>query len=293
MNNNNLLFSQDRSKILLSVAFIVLAASTVSLVVFAYAGATHQIIFPGGIGRSLGLGAGHDKIVVVYVEGQMVSDKTSDAGGSAYSSDVVKAMRKATDDPDVKAIVMRVNSPGGTPVSAEEIIAQIKKTQAVKPVIVSMGDMATSAAYYISSQTNRIVADPDTFTGSIGVIWVFENKSKSYAEDGVSFYVAKTGDFKDLGSDKRGLTPGEKDYVNSIINESYDRFVNNVAKGRNLSVDYVRSIADGRVYTGSKAQQMGLIDDLGGLYDAISIAENMSKVSHNAAIVYMNEPGIK
>jgi len=293
LNNNNLLFSQGKSRILLSVAFIILAASTVALVVFAYAGASHQAVLPGGIGRSLGLTGGHDKIAVVYVEGQMVSDKTSDGSGSAYSSDIVKAMRKATDDPEVKAIVMRVNSPGGTPVSAEEIISQMKKTRAIKPVVVSMGDMATSAAYYISSQTDRIVADPDTFTGSIGVIWVFENKSKSYAEDGISFYVAKTGDYKDLGSDKRGLTTSEKDYVQSVINESYDRFVSNVAKGRNLSEDYVRSIADGRVYTGSKAQQMGLIDDLGGLYDAISIAENMSKASHNAAIVYMNEPGGK
>jgi protease IV len=274
---------------MLSVAFAGLVILSVAIPIFAYAGTTHGPLLSGDLSRYLGFGS-QNKIAVIYVEGQMASDKSSDSSGSVYSSDIVKYMRTATADPSVKAIVLRVNSPGGTPVAAEEIIDQIHKTRAVKPVVVSMGDMAASAAYYISSQTDRIVADPDTFTGSIGVIWTFENKTKQYNDDGVSFYVAKSGAFKDMGSDKRSLTDDEKSYIQSIINESYDRFVDNVAAGRNMSVDQVRQIADGRVYTGATAKELGLVDDLGGLYDAISIAQNMSHVKGNPVIVYMNPP---
>ncbi len=255
--------------------------------------AVTQLSVPGDVSKMLGLNK-QNKIAVVYVEGQMAADKTADAApGSSFSTDVVKSLRAATDDPDVKAIVMRVNSPGGTPVAAEEIISQMKRTRASKPIIVSMGDIATSAAYYISSQSDRIVANPDTFTGSIGVIWTFKNKSRAYNDEGISVYVAKSGNFKDMGSEWRGLTQGEKDYVNAVINESYNRFVESVASGRNMSVDQVRSIADGRVYTGATARGMGLVDELGGLYDAISIARNMSNVKGKVTVVYMNEPSAK
>lgn len=293
MDKDTLLFSSHRSRLMLTFAFILMGIMVAAILWSAYAGITHQPVVPGSISNIFG-GSKPDKIAVIYVEGQMVADKSSDAAaGSAFSSDIVKSMRIATDDPDVKAIVLRVNSPGGTPVAAEEIISQINKTRTVKPVVISMGDIATSAAYYISSQANRIVANPDTFTGSIGVIWTFKNKSKAYDDLGVTVYVAKSGNFKDMGSDWRGLTDSEKSYVNAIINESYDRFVDNVATGRNLPVDKVREIADGRIYTGTAAKEMGLVDDLGGLYDAVSIAKNMSNVKDKATIVYMNEPSVK
>jgi len=278
---------------MLAIAFVFIGLMAVGMLWSAYAGITHQAVLPGGLSNIFG-GGKTDKIAIIYVDGQMVADKSSDSpAGSAFSSDVVKCMRLATDDPSVKAIVLRVNSPGGTPVAAEEIISQMNKTRQTKPIVVSMGDMATSAAYYISSQADRIVADPDTFTGSIGVIWTFKNKSKEYDDQGVSVYVAKSGNFKDMGSDWRGLTENEKDYVSSVINQSYDRFVENVAKGRNLPVDNIRSIADGRVYTGADAKNMGLVDDLGSLYDAIAIAKNMSNVKGKATLVFMNEPGAK
>jgi protease-4 len=122
---------------------------------------------------------------------------------------------------------------------------------------------------------------------------VFKNKSKYYRDEGVNYYVAKSGDFKDLGSDWRGLSSDEKDYVQRIINDSYNRFVTSVSKGRNLSTDYVRSIADGRVYTGSMAKDMGLVDELGGLYDAVNLAANISGVKGTPDIVYMNEPTVE
>jgi protease-4 len=223
----------------------------------------------------------------------MVADKSSDSEGQSFSSDVVRNLRKATDDSNVKAIVLRVNTPGGTPVAAEEIIDQMNRTKAIKPIIVSMGDMATSAGYFVASNANRIVANPDTFTGSIGVIWVFKNKSLYYRDEGVNYYVAKSGNFKDLGSDWRGLSTDEKAYVQKIINQSYSRFVTSVARGRNLSEDYVRSIADGRVYTGSDAKEIGLVDELGGLYDAVNVATDLAGIKGKPEIIYLNEPGSK
>jgi len=290
LDRNTLLFSPNKSKFMLFASLIVAGAVMMAAVTFAL---SQPSALPGDVSKWLGLNK-QSKIAVIYVEGQMVADKSADAPpGSAFSSDIVRSMRAATDDPDVKAIVLRVNSPGGTPVAAEEIISQIRKTRAVKPVIVSMGDIATSAAYYISSQTDRIVANPDTFTGSIGVVWTFKNKSRAYDDEGISVYVAKTGNFKDMGSEWRGLTQSEKDYVNAIINESYDRFVASVASGRDIPLDKVKSIADGRVYTGSTAMGMGLVDELGGLYDAIATAKNMSNTRGKVKIVYMNEPAVK
>jgi protease-4 len=234
---------------------------------------------------------GHkDKIAVIYIEGPMVADKSTEDGPVACSSDIVRNLRKATDDPGVKAIVLRINSPGGTPVAAEEIISQVNRTKAKKPVVVSMGDMATSAAYFVSCSTDRIIANPDTFTGSIGVIWVFKNKTRYYDDEGINFYIAKSGNFKDVGSDWRGLSESEKTYVQEIINESYERFARSVAKGRNMSLEEVKKIADGRVYTGSKAKELGLVDGLGGLYDAISVASELAHVRGKPDILHMKEP---
>jgi len=234
---------------------------------------------------------GHrDKVAIIYIEGSMVADQScEDESSSSCSSEVVKNLRKATSDPDIKAIVLRINSPGGTPVAAEEIISQINRTKAVKPVVVSMGDIATSAAYYVSSTTDSIYANPDTFTGSIGVIWVFKNKTKLYDDEGINYYIAKSGNFKDVGADWRGLSDGEKTYIQNIINESYDRFVSSVARGRNLPIDNIKSIADGRVYTGTKAKDIGLVDEIGGLYDAVDRAAKLAHIKGKPEIVYMNE----
>ena len=213
-----------------------------------------------------------NQVGVIYVEGQLVTDNVPDGSGYASSVNIVKELRDAQNDKSIKAIVLRVDSPGGTPVAAEEIYSQILKTKTVKPVVVSMGDMATSAAYYISAPCSRIVASPDSFTGSIGVIWTFQNRSEYYSDVGTSYYVAKSGPYKDVGADYRGLNDSEKEYADAIVNEAYDRFVTSVAQGRNMSYDDVKKLADGRAYTGADAQKLGLVDDLGGLYDAIDMA---------------------
>jgi protease-4 len=294
LDNNKSFFYSERAHAIILPLLALFCLALMIGALFAYGMATDTLGIKSDLFKKFHLKADSpNKIAVIYVQGQMMADRSPDSPGSAFSSDIVKYMRLATDDPSYKAIVLRVNTPGGTPVAAEEIIDQMKRTEAVKPVVISMGDMATSAGYYISSQANRIVADPDTFTGSIGVIWTFENKTKYYQDQGVNFYVAKSGNFKDMGSDKRNLSSSEMNYVQDIINDSYTRFVTNVAKGRNMSIDSVRQIADGRVYTGERAKELGLVDSLGGLYDAIDIAKNLSNVKGKATIVYMNEPAAK
>ncbi len=288
-NSGPRVYHNSRRRLLLGIIVFILGAA----ILVGIAGILLAYSIPGLMHANLpafDFSGAKDKVAVIYIDGQMVADKSSDSNGDASASDIVKNLRKATDDKNVKAIVLRVNTPGGTPVAAEEIISQISKTKATKPVVVSMGDMATSAGYFVASAADRIIANPDTFTGSIGVIWVFKNKSSYYRDEGVNYYVAKSGDFKDLGSDWRGLSMDEKDYVQSIISESYNRFVSAVAKGRNLSADYVRDIADGRVYTGSRAKEMGLVDQIGGLYDAINVASELAGIKGEPQIVYMNEP---
>lgn len=232
----------------------------------------------------------NNKVGVIYVEGELITDNVPDGSGYASSINIVKDLRDAENDKSIKAIVLRVDSPGGTPVAAQEIYSQILKTRQVKPVVVSMGDMATSAAYYISAPCNRIVANPDSFTGSIGVIWTFQNRSAYYADQGTEYYVAKSGPYKDVGGDWRGLSDSEKAYVNSIVNESYDHFIKAVAEGRNMSYENVKNLADGRAYTGEQAQQLGLVDDMGGLYDAIDIAARMGNISGTPEVTYVNQP---
>ncbi|NIA03698.1 MAG: hypothetical protein GWP12_04140 [Nitrospirae bacterium] len=152
----------------------------------------------GGFG---GLPMDSNKVSVIYVQGTMITGNIPGGLGYATSEDISKSIQDAAHDKNVKAIVLRVNSPGGSPAAAQEIVTEIKKAQEEKPVVVSMGDVAASAAYYISAPADRIIANPDTMTGSIGVIWLFENRSAFYEEEGTEFYVAKSGDFKDMGGD--------------------------------------------------------------------------------------------
>jgi len=231
-----------------------------------------------------------DSVAVVYAQGVMITGDIPSGFGYATSEDITRSIREAADDTSVKAIVIRVNSPGGSPAAAQEIANEVRKAKASKPVVVSMGDMAASGGYYMSAPANRIVANPDTYTGSIGVIWVFTNKSGSYEKEGIDFYVAKTGRFKDMGGAWRGLSDQEKQYADQVVAEVYERFVAEVAEGRNMSVSRVKDIADGRIYTGSKAKELGLVDDLGNLEEAIKIAAELGGIDGKPNVKYINKP---
>ncbi len=233
-----------------------------------------------------------NKVAVIYVQGTMITGNLPGGFGYATSEEISKSIQDAADDKNVKAIVLRINSPGGTPAAAQEIVTEIKKAQEHKPVVVSMGDVAASAAYYISAPADHIIANPDTMTGSIGVIWVFENSSEYFDNEGVDFYVAKSGDFKDMGANWRGLTDDEKQYSEEVILEVFDRFVDEIASGRGLSRSEVKDIADGRIYTGSRAVELGLVDETGNLYDAIDVAAKLGGIEGEPTVSYKNKPSL-
>ncbi len=233
-----------------------------------------------------------NKVAVIYVQGIMITGNLPGGFGYATSEEISRSIQDAADDKNVKAIVLRINSPGGTPAAAQEIVTEVKKAQEHKPVVVSMGDVAASAAYYISAPADHIIANPDTITGSIGVRMVFENRSEYFDEEGVEFYVAKSGDFKDMGANWRGLTGDEKQYSEEVVLEVFDRFVDEIASGRNLSRSEVKDMADGRIYTGSRAVELGLVDETGNLYDAIDVAARLGGIEGKPTVTYKNKPSL-
>lgn len=235
-------------------------------------------------------GISGNRVEVIYVQGVMMTGSVPAGLGIATSEDITKSLTDASADEGVRAIVLRINSPGGSPAAAEEIVAAMKKID--KPIVVSMGDVAASAAYYISAPADKIIANPDTITGSIGVIWEFQNRFGFYEKDGTSFYISKSGSFKDMGGDWRGLSDEEKKYADQTIEEAYGRFVKEVAQDRNLSLSKVKDLADGRVYTGAKARELGLVDDFGSLDDAIDAAAKLAGIEGKPEVTYVNRPSL-
>ncbi len=235
-------------------------------------------------------GISSERVEVIYVQGEMLTGSVPSGLGIAASEDITRSLNEASDDVGVKAIVMRINSPGGSAAAAEEILSSMKKIN--KPIVISMGDVAASAAYYISAPADRIIANPDTITGSIGVYWEFQNRSKFYEKDGTSFYIAKSGEMKDMGADWRGLSEDERKYADQVIIEAYNRFVAEVASDRNLTISKVKDLADGRVYTGAKAKELGLVDDFGSLDDAIDVAAKLGGIEGKPQVTYVNRPSL-
>jgi protease IV len=212
-------------------------------------------------------------VTVVRMEGTMVTGEISDEEN--IGSEVVgKELRQAADDPMVEAIVLRVNSPGGTPAAAQEIIGDLEYAKSKKPVVVSMGDMGTSAAYYVSAHADRIYANPDTFTSGVGVIWKFSDISRWMEKEGYNLSVVKSGAKKDMGSTARPLSSDEEAYAQKIVDESFNTFISDVTSQRVISRS---DIEDGRVIRGADAIKINVIDELGNLNDAINGAKKMAQ----------------
>jgi protease-4 len=280
LNMNPNPYPQKKTRNWMPYLLVVLALITVILV--SLVAISHSFGIGGDLGSS-------EKVAVIYIQGTILSGNVPAGLGYATSEEISENIHRAAADSGVRAIVLRVNSPGGSPAAAQEIVGEIGKVQAKGiPVVVSMGDLATSAAYYIAAPTDYIIANPSTNTGSIGVIWVFQNMSASYKEGGVDYYVAKSGELKDMGGTWRGLTDEEKEYADSVVMESYEDFITEVSEGRNMSRSEVKALADGRIYTGARAKELGLVDSLGNLYDAIDKAAELGGIAGEPKIEYMN-----
>lgn len=220
-----------------------------------------------------------DKIAVIYASGTIVSGKgEQDEIGSESLSQTI---RKAREDEKVKAVVLRVNSPGGDALASEVIWREMELCKKVKPVVVSMGDVAASGGYYISCGADTIVAQPNTITGSIGVFGLFFNFQKMFnSKLGVTFDTYRTGQYSDIGSGIRSLTDAERQIYQNAVERVYSTFTKRVSNGRKMPVADVDSLGQGRVWSGSDALASGLVDVMGGLDDAIKIAADMAGVSN-------------
>lgn len=212
-----------------------------------------------------------DRIQVVKLSGMIVDrTETSLLSPNDSAPACLKALRKALKDKKVKAILLRINSPGGTvPTSQELSIAVNKLREKDIPVYVSMSDLAASGGYYVACSADRIFALPGTLTGSIGVILSTFNLKELGDKVGIKPEVVKSGKFKDIASPYRQMTPEERQLLQQLIMDSYEQFVAAVAKGRKMKVEEVKKVADGRIISGQQAKKLGLIDDLGGYEEAL------------------------
>lgn len=222
-------------------------------------------------------------VQVIYAEGEITQANISPlaAGVSTIGAGLGDKLREAAEDDDVKAVVLRMNSPGGDAFLSEQLWHAVKQLRSKKPVVVSMGDYAASGGYYISSAANRIVAQPNTLTGSIGIFGLFPNFSELVQKVGVNVEVVKTNDFADLtiSMPYKPLTNEQRALIQRHVERGYDIFLSRVAEGRHMTKAQVDSVGQGRVWLGRKAQTLGLVDKLGGLDVAIKEAASLAKLS--------------
>lgn len=222
-------------------------------------------------------------VQVIYAEGEITQASISPfaAGVSTIGAGLGDRLREAAEDDDVKAVVLRMNSPGGDAFLSEQLWHAVKQLRSKKPVVVSMGDYAASGGYYISSAANRIVAQPNTLTGSIGIFGLFPNFSELVQKVGVNVEVVKTNDFADLtiSMPYKPLTNEQRALIQRHVERGYDIFLSRVAEGRHMTKAQVDSVGQGRVWLGRKAQTLGLVDKLGGLDVAIKEAASLAKLS--------------
>jgi len=231
-----------------------------------------------------------DRVAVVYAYGNIVDGEGLDTeiGGDRFSREI----RKIREDERVKAVVLRINSGGGSGLASEIIWREVSLLKKVKPVVVSMGDYAASGGYYIAAPADSIFAEATTLTGSIGVFGLIPNLQGLLNNKlGLSFDVVKTGKFADMDVDPdKGLSEEERAIIQIEVNRFYDVFLQRVADGRQLSVNQVDSIGQGRVWTGQQALQLGLVDKIGGIDEAIAAAAKKAKLDKYRVLSY---PSIK
>ncbi len=232
------------------------------------------------------------KIAVIPLTGTITTGGSSLLSGSTITPDLVRNyLTKAENDKAVKAIVLRIDSPGGEIEPCQEILLQIERVKETKPIVVSMGEMAASGGYYISIAADKIVAMPTTQTGAIGVISAAINVKALLDKLGIQIEIFKGGKYKDMYWGLRELTPEEKAIMQQMVDEYYEQFINVVAEGRGLSTEAVRNLATGQLYSGTEAKELGLVDELGDLNTAINLAAELAGIEA-PKVEYYQQPGL-
>ena len=231
-----------------------------------------------------------DRVAVINISGTIASgaegrDSLFNQANGVTSGSIMKQIREAAADDSVKALVLRIDSGGGSATAAEEVGRELKrfKENTKKPIVATMGNTGASAAYWIAAcSSDKVYANATTLTGSIGVYMPYMNTEELFKKIGISSNKIKSGPYKDIMSSDRPMTPEEQAILQNIVNEIYNEFVATVAAGRKMEESKVRTLADGRVYTGLQAKNLGLVDEIGDYYDALAAAGELAKIKPGA-----------
>ena len=231
-----------------------------------------------------------DRVAVINVSGTIISgadsrDNIFSQTNGVTSGSIMKQIREAADDDSVKALVLRIDSGGGSATAAEEVGRELKrfKEKTKKPIVATMGNTGASAAYWIAAcASDKVYANATTLTGSIGVYMPYMNTEELFKKIGITSNKIKSGPYKDIMSSDRPMTPEEQAILQNIVNEIYEQFVTTVAVGRKMEESKVKTLADGRVYTGLQAKNLGLVDEIGDYYDALAAAGALGKIKPGA-----------
>jgi protease-4 len=211
------------------------------------------------------------------------------SGAITEAEETLERLKQFREDDTIRAIVIRINSPGGGVGPSQEIYSEIRKTIPTKKVVASLGSVAASGGYYLAAAANGIVANPGTITGSIGVILGYTDLQEVFRKIGLAPVVVKSGAFKDMGSPLRAMSTEEQAILQGFVDKIHQQFVQAVAQGRNMDIAVVAQLADGRIYTGEEALGLGLVDRLGNLTDAIEWAGRLGGIEGDPNVVYARE----
>ncbi len=229
-----------------------------------------------------------EAIGVIYVEGIITGTRAEGSifgTGVASGPSLMKQLREAGEDDSIKAVLLRINSPGGSAAASQEVGNEIDKLRKQgKVVVASMGDTAASGGYWIAAKADKIIADPATMTGSIGVIMETQNMQELFDKIGITPQTIKSGPHKDMGSPNRPLTDEERAIMQQMVDDIYQQFVDVVAEGRKMKREKVLELADGRIFTGRQAKEHGLVDELGNYYDAIKLTGELAGIKGEPVI---------
>lgn len=272
--------------------WIIAIVALVVLFVMGYGALVTWLFTKGDFQTMTGGGA----IALVRIEGPISASGLSDSlfSGAGVSPEyVIDQLNEAVDDESVKAILLRVNSPGGTAAASQEIYQEVKRASEEKPVVVSIADLGASGAYWISCGADKIVANPASEVGSIGVIIILPNYQELYKKLGIDYVVISQGKYKDLGNPNRQLTDEEKVLLERQTEEIYGQFIEAVAEGRKLSRSEVKELATGFVFLGTEAKKLGLVDKIGNYQDAIDLAAELGKIKGEPEIIEYGKPTLR
>ncbi|WP_408955292.1 signal peptide peptidase SppA [Natroniella sp. ANB-PHB2] len=245
-----------------------------------------SIIFAIISGR-LGIDEPPNQLVAIDISGVISSGQVG-FSGQANSARIMEQINQLKEEKDVKGLILRINSPGGSSAASEAIYQEILdyKSETGNPVVVAMEDVAASGGYYIATAADQIFSNSATTTGSIGVIMQFKDMKELYQKIGIRNVTFKSGNYKDIGNPDRDLTEEEKEFLQELVDEIHEQFVQTIVDERNLSRNKVEDLADGRIFTGSQAKELGLVDQLGNFYHAVDELERLAGIEGEAELIH-------